>query len=69
MLVQQRMHVSVRKTVIIFDLEFIFSNCSCKDNIKTRIVIHILIAMFNGNPTIPKHLKSVEYSQRYSHLC
>ena len=68
-LMQQPMYASIRKTVRIFDLEFLFSNFSCKDNTKTHIVIHILIGMFNGNPMIPQYLKLVEYSQRYSQLC
>ena len=63
-LMQQRIHA-----VRIFDLEFLFSNVSCKDNTKTHIVIHILVGMFNSNPRIPQYLKLVEYSQRYSHLC
>ena len=67
-LMQQRMYASIRKTVRIklFDLEFIFSNFSCKEN---TIVIHILMGMFNSNPMIAQYLKLVEYSQRYSHLC
>ena len=68
-LMQQRMYASIRKTVRIFDLECLFSNFSCKDNNKTRIVINILIGMFNSNPMIPQYLKLVEYSQRYSQLC
>ena len=68
-LMQQRMYASIRKTVRIFDLEFLFSNCSWKDNTKTNIVINILIGMFNSNPMISRYLKLVEYSQRYSHLC
>ena len=68
-LMQQRMYASIRKTVRIFDLEFLFSNFSYKDNTKTRIVINILIGMFNSNPMIPRYLKLVEYSQRYSQLC
>ena len=68
-LMQQRMYASIRKTVRIFDLEFVFSNFSCKDNTKTHIVINILIGMFNSNPMISQYLKFVEYSQRYSHLC
>ena len=68
-LMQQRMYASIRKTVRIFDLEFLFSNCSCKDNTKTNIIINIIIGMFNSNPMIPRYLKLVEYSQRYSHLC
>ena len=69
MLMQQRMYASIRKTVRIFYLEFLFSNFSCKDNTKTHIVIYILIGMFNSNPMIPQYLKLVEYSQRYSQLC
>ena len=42
-LMKQRMYASIRKTVRIFDLEFLFSNFSCKDNTKTHIVINILI--------------------------
>ena len=68
-LIQQRMYASIRKTVRIFDLEFSFSTFSCKDNTETNIVINILIGMFNSNPMIPRYLKLVEYSQRYSHLC
>ena len=69
-LMQQRMYASIRKTVRIFDLEFLFSNFSCKVNTKTHIVIiTILIGMFNSNPMIPQYLKLVEYSQRYSQLC
>ena len=68
-LMQQRMYAFVRKTVRIFDFEFLFSNCSCKNNTKSHIVIHILIGMFNRNTMIPRYLKLVEYSQRYSHLC
>ena len=68
-LMQQRMYASIRKTVRIFDLEFLFSNFSGKDNTKTHIVIHILIGMFNSNSMIPQYLKLVEYSQIYSHLC
>ena len=68
-LMQQRMYASTRKTVRIFDLEFFFSNSSCKDNTKTHIVINILIGMFNSNPMIPQYLKLVEYSHRYSQLC
>ena len=67
-LMQQRMYASIRKTVRIFHLEFLFSNFSCKDNTKTHIVINILIGMFNSNPMIPQYLKLVEYSQRYSSL-
>ena len=67
-LMQQRMYAYIRKTVRIFDLEFLFSNFSCKDNTKTHIVINILIGMFNSNQMIPQCLKLVEYSQRYSHL-
>ena len=63
------MYASIRNTVRIFDLEFLFSNCSRKDNHKTHIIIHILIGMFNCNPMIPQYLKLVEYSQIYSHLC
>ena len=66
---QQRMYASIRKTVRIFDLEFLFSNISGKDNTKTHIVIHILIGMFNSNSMMPQYLKLVEYSQIYSHLC
>ena len=69
MLMQQRMYASIRKTVRIFYLEFLFSNFSCKDNTKTHIVIYILIGMFNSNPMIPQYLKLVEYSQRYLQLC
>ena len=47
-LMQQRMYASIRKTVRIFDLEFLFSNCSYKDNSKSHIVIQILIGMFNS---------------------
>ena len=49
-LMQQRMYASMRKTVRMFDLEFVLSNCSCKDNTKTHSVIHkiILIGMFNS---------------------
>ena len=65
-LMQQRMYASIRKTVRIFYLEFLFSKFSCKDNTETNIVIHILIGMFNSNPMIPQYLKLVEYSQRYS---
>ena len=68
-LMQQRMYASIRKTVRIFDLEFLFSNCSCKDNSKTHIVINIRIGMLNSNPMITKYLTLVEYSQRYSQLC
>ena len=68
-LMQQRMYASIRKTVRIFDLEFLFSKFSCKDNPKTHIIIHIQIGMFNSNPMIPQYLTLVEYSQRYSHLC
>ena len=68
-LMQQRMYASIRKTVRIFDLEFLFSNCSWKDNTKTNIVIHIRIGMFNSNPMMPQYLKLIEYSQRYSQLC
>ena len=68
-LMQQRMYASIRNTVKIFDLEFLFYNCSRKDNNKTHIIIHILIGMFNCNPMIPQYLKLVEYSQIYSHLC
>ena len=68
-LMKQRMYDFIRKTVRIFDLEFLFSNCSRKDNTKTHIVINILIGIFNSNPMIPPYLKLVEYSQRYSHLC
>ena len=67
-LMQQRMYTSLRKTVRIFDLEFLFSNFSCKVNTKTHIVINSLIGMFNSNPMIPQYLKLVKYSQRYSHL-
>ena len=49
----QRMYAYIRKTVRIFDSEFLFSKCRCKDNTKTHIVIHILIGMFNSNPMIP----------------
>ena len=63
------MYASIRNTVKIFDLEFLFSNCSRKDNPKTHIIIHSLIGMFNCNPMIPQYLKLVEYSQIYSHLC
>ncbi len=66
LLMQQRMYASIRKTVRKFDLEFLFSNFSCKDNNKTHIVIHILIGMFNCNPMIPHYLKLFEYSQIYS---
>ena len=66
---QQRMYASIRKTVRIFDLEYLFSNFSGKDNTKTHIVIHILIGMFNSNSMIPQYLKLVECSQIYSHLC
>ena len=69
MLMQQRMYASIRKTVRIFDLEFLFSNFSYKDNAKTHMFINILIGMFNSNPMIPHYLKLVEYSQRYSQLC
>ena len=69
MLMQQRMYASIRKTVRIFDLEFLFSNFSCKDNAKTHMFIHIRIGMFDCNPMVPQYLKLVEYSQRYSHLC
>ena len=68
-LMQQRMYASIRKTVRIFDLEFLFLNFSCKDNTKTHIVINIIIGMFNSNPMIQQYLKLVEYSQRYSQLC
>ena len=63
------MYASIRNTVRIFDLEFLFSNCSRKDNPKTHIIIHILIGMFNCNPIILQYFKLVEYSQIYSHLC
>ena len=56
------MYASIRKTVRIFDLEFLFSNFSCKDNTKTHIIIHILIGMFDCNPMISKYFKLVEYS-------
>ena len=69
MLMQQRMYASIRKTVRIFDLEFLFSNFSCKDNAKTHMFIDILIGMFNSNPMIPQYLKVVEYSQKYLQLC
>ena len=69
MVFQHRMYASIRNTVRIFDLEFLFSNCSRKDNPQTHIIIYILIGMFNCNPMIPDYLKLVEYSQIYSHLC
>ena len=61
-LMQQRMYASIRKTLRIFNLEFLFSNFSCTDNTKTHIVIHIIICIFNGNPMIPQYLKLVKYS-------
>ena len=39
-LMQQRMYASIRKTVRIFDLEFLFSNLSYKDNNKTHMSIY-----------------------------
>ena len=55
MVMQQRMYASIRKTVNIFQLEFLLWNFSCKDNTISHIVIHIIIGMFNSNPMIPQY--------------
>ena len=66
MLMQQRMYASIRKTVKIFYLEFLFSNLVAKTTLKLKLLYIILISMFNSNPMIPQYLKLVEYSKIFT---